>query len=809
MLLRAASIGWRIPHEMHKNAMRLKSLLPRATAPVLSALRAGPWPVVGSLWRHLDTFAAVIVAAAYAFDVVWFGIPGFRHDWAWPTSQLGGADLIVASATGWRSEGIGAPYPYPSGYLVGLVTGLAVIVLGARPALWLFVLLIGAACTFGAVALSERFGAGLPARAAAALFALANPWVYTQTVAGHTYMILAYGMAMLLASELLRRNPRPAVLLLFALGTLPQLQYFLPVLVVLVVYALRSGEWRPALGAGFAFLPCAVGILGEQQDLSTTLYALAWQRDQSIAPAAGWMLAGYFTKYAEPLPAATWYGLCAIAAMAIAGAALGRRKAAYAAAVGSVVVLLTAAGTEGPLGSAYASVVEHVPASGLYRELYDIIGFVAIAYVALLASAAARFRILSAAYAVAAVSLVALWLVRPVWSFWVPLEHFPILWVPEAANVRFAATPAFGPLRYLGKGSGLDPDAIPSPHHVTPLMEPNRTYPTDAALARFELTGEVAWLRRLSVAFTFDRPYLRTDAGSLSEQVGMRPSAAPRRSSGTPTTLQDVTPELSVARTTAVGSIADRTGDGNIWFFDVTPAAQALIGGSAPAGTFVPVAASNAEVFLDRGWVDERLSMIVYPQFAHAVGGALTSSSGWLDVQPALDTLVDVRGTLRSQDGSIVSGTTSGPRWVRLDAQTHRLRCSGLCLVAAQGQVPNGLPQYPPPVPASAVPFTQLAPWLAIATLPNANDGARLLRYNVAYDRYWQALTISGPLAHLRLDATTNGWIVPAQGSMRVVLVHTVAALGAVIESAVLVWLLVWLGLFAWRARQRRSRSAS
>ncbi len=787
--MRAASIGRRVPHEVDKNAMRRKV------------------PVAVWLRDHLDAIAAVVIAAAYASDVVWFGIPGFRHDWAWPTSQLGGADLIVASATGWRSEGIGSPYPYPSGYLAGLVTGAAVILLGARPALWLFSFAIGSACTFGAVALSERFGAGLPARAAAAVFAVANPWVYTQTVAGHTYMVLAYGMTMLFASELLRRAPRPAALLLFALGTLPQLQYFLPVLAVLVVYGVRSGEWRPALGAGFAFLPCAVGILGERHDLSTTLYALAWQREQSIAPTAGWLLTGYFTKYAEPLPPATWYGLCAIAAMAVAGTALGRRKATYVAALGGVAVLLIASGTKGPLASAYASVVVHVPASGLYRELYDIIGFVAIAYVALLASAAARFRILSAAYVAAAASLVALWIVRPAWSFWVPLGGFPMLSVPVAQNVRFVATPSFGPLKYLGKGSGLDPDAIPRPDHVTPLMEPNRTYPTDAALARFERSGDVAWLQRLSVAFAFERPYLSTDSGSLFEQVGTRLDGVAGQFSGSARTLRDVTPELSVARSTAVGSIADRTGDGNIWFSDVTPAAQTLLGAPAPVGSFVPVVVSNAEVFLDRGWVDERLSMIVYPEFAHAVSGALTSSQEWLDVRPALDTLVDVRGTLRSQGGSIVSGTTSGPRWVRLDAQTHLLRCSGLCLVAAQGRVPAGLPQYPPPVPASAVPFSQLAPWLAIATLPNG--GERILRYNVAYDRYWQALTLSGALPHLRLDATTNGWILPVHGATRVVLVQTVAAIGAVIEAAVIVWLLVWLGLFAWRRRPRRSRSAS
>jgi hypothetical protein len=783
---RAASIGRRVPQEAHKNAVRRKP------------------PIAASLRGHLDTIAAVIIAAAYAFDVVWFGVPGFRHDWTWPISQLGGADLIVASATGWRTEGIGAPYPYPSAYLAGLATGAAVVLLGARPALWLFALAIGSACAFGGVALSKRFGAGVPARAAAALFAVANPWVYTQTVAGHAYMVLAYGMAMLFASELLRRNPRPAALLLFALGTLPQLQYFLP---VLVIYGLRSREWRPALGAGFAFLPCAVGILSERHVLSTTLYALAWQREQSIAPAAGWMLTGYFTKYAEPLPPAAWYGLCAIGAMAVAGTALGRRRATYAAALCGVVALLIASGTKGPLASVYAPVVEHVPASGLYRELYDIIGFVAIAYVALLASASARFRILSVAYGVAAASLVALWIVRPVWSFWVPLGGFQLLSVPVAQNVRFVATPPFGPLEYLGKGSGLDPDAIPRPNHVTPLMEPNRTYPTDAALARFERSGDVAWLQRLSVAFTFERPYLSTDSGSLSEQVGAKLDGVASQFSGSARMLHDVTPELSVARSTAVGSIADRTGDGNIWFSDVTPAVQALLGGPVPAGSFVPVVVSNADVFLDRGWVDERLSMIVYPEFAHAVVGALTSSPEWLDVRPALDTLVDVRGTLRSQDGSIVSGTTKGPRWVRLDAQTYRVRCAGLCLVAAQGRVPEGLPQYPPPVPARAVPFSQPAPWLAFATLPSG--GERLLRYNVAYDPYWQALTLSGALPHLRLDATTNGWILPTQGATRVVLVQTVAAIGAVIEAAVSVWLLVWLGLFAWRRRPRRSRSAS
>jgi len=201
------------------------------------------------------------------------------------------------------------------------------------------------------------------------------------------------------------------------------------------------------------------------------------------------------------------------------------------------------------------------------------------------------------------------------------------------------------------------------------------------------------------------------------------------------------------------------------------------------------------------------LTMIALPEFAHAVGGALTSSADWLDIVPGLDTLVDVRGALRSQDGSIVSPSTNGPHWLRLDTKTRRLQCSGLCLVAAQARVPDGLPQYPPPVPSTPVRFSQLAPWLAIAPLPN--DAGRLLRYNVAYDPYWFALTAAGPLPHVRLDATTNGWILPPQGATRVVFVHLVAALQALIELAVVGWLLTWLGLTARAAWLRRRRSDS
>jgi hypothetical protein len=714
--------------------------------------------------------------------------------------------MIVSSGSGWRTEGIGAAYPYPSGYLVALVTGGAVLLLGSRIALWLFAFGIAAACAFGGATLSMRLGAPVWARFAAALFVVANPWVYTQTVAGHTYMILAYGGTLLLVAELLRREARTPVLLLCALATLPQLQYFLPVLVALVAHAVRSRNWRPALGAAAAFAPCAVGLLAEHRGLSSTLYALVWQNSQSIGLPALAILTGYFANYADPLPAATWWALWAVVALATVGFVFVRRNAVNAAAIAGLAALLLASGTKGPLSRVYASIVEHVPASGLYRELYDVIGFVAVAYVVLVAAAAARFPIVSALYVVAAACLVALWVVTPVWSFWIPAGEVPAIAVAVDKNVRFAATPGFGSLEFRGKGSGLDPEAFARPVNVTPLVEANRTYPADAALARYERSEDVDGLRRLSVAFVFSRPYLRTDAGSLFEQVGVRDRATALPGLPASRVLADPTPELSISDTLAVGSIADRTGDGNLWFADVTPEAQSLIGGALPGGTFVPVTASNAEIEIDRGWVDERLSMIVLPQFAHAVGGAITSSNAWLDVSPGLDALVDVQGTLRGDDGSLVSGNTGGPRWVRLDPRIHRVRCFGLCLVAGQGRVPAGVPTYPTPVAARAVAFDQVTPWLAVATLPN--DGARVLRYNVAYDQNWLALTNSGSLSHLRLDATTNAWILPAHGGPRLVLVHIVAAIQAAIEFAVVVWLIAWLVRTALRtASLRRSQS--
>jgi hypothetical protein len=80
----------------------------------------------------------------------------------------------------------------------------------------------------------------------------------------------------------------------------------------------------------------------------------------------------------------------------------------------------------------------------------------------------------------------------------------------------------------------------------------------------------------------------------------------------------------------------------------------------------------------------------------------------------------------------------------------------------------------------------------------------------VGYDANWLALTNSGTLPHLRLDATTNAWILPARGAARVILVHGVAAVQAAIEFAVFVWLIGWLVRAAVRLpSRRRSRSTS
>ena len=89
-----------------------------------------------------------------------------------------------------------------------------------------------------------------------------NPWVYNKVVAGHIAMVLAFGATMLLLAELSKERPSTFNAGLYLLLTMPQLQYFLPLLGAFAIWTFVRRRRAGALGVVLlASMPIWIGLL--------------------------------------------------------------------------------------------------------------------------------------------------------------------------------------------------------------------------------------------------------------------------------------------------------------------------------------------------------------------------------------------------------------------------------------------------------------------------------------------------------------------------------------------------------------------
>jgi hypothetical protein len=739
--------------------------------------------------RRYALAVPVLAAIAFAASVL-ASVPALRQDWSPNPFGVPARTLFELGTSGWSSTGIGAPAAYGLAYLLAPILALLRIVFAPEALLAIFMLGVGLLCAFGGRAIAKHYTDDELMASAAALALTFNPWTFTELVAGHTYMLLAYGATIWLLAETLREKPRSLVLVVSVLLTAHQVQFFLVDTLVLAALAWQKRQFAPLLIALALWVPAAIGIVAERHSLASIPFTLAWQHDQSVPPLGALFLDGYFARYGAQFSAWRSAPMVDIALLAALGLVLEMRKrrAAVGIAVLGLGALVLAMGLRGPLAIPYAWAVLHVTPVAVFRELYDLLAFTAIGYVVFVCSL--RARAAGALFLALAATLAVLWWIPPPSRWWVESARLPALEIRAPSNTRFALVPAFQPLSFEGRGNGADPDAYPRDENVTPVNEYVATYPADAALGAFLANGDAAGLRALSVSVVVERPWLRSREGALAQQwaLGARFFAQPARAR---TLALHPLPELSLIATPEVGTLDDRLGSGNVFFGDV-----------AGHGAFAPVVVGNANVDASNGWVDARLAFAQRPDLAQGLGGALTTDpNAWLALRPDLKALAWVSGALRARDGTVISGTTHGYRWISLPRSAGSVACAGLCLVAAQGLPPRA-PANPPARPYRAVAFTSIAPWLVRATLPPGGAGA--LRYNVAYDGGWAAYAGGIALPHLRLDATVNGWLVPKRaGAASLYVIQRVAAAQALAE--LLVWaLLLVLGAIAVRRRAWR-----
>lgn len=722
-------------------------------------------------------------ACVFAFLVAGSGTPVLRHDWF---TVAGRSEIFefTLSTLAWQPDGIGTVRVYPADYLFAIVHTLLALVLGTHIGFFVYVALIGAMCLYGARTLAALEPNDPLASFGLALFALFNPWVYVKVVEGHLAMIAAYGALMALTAELWRPQPR-WIVAAFLLAPMAQLQFFILGIASCACAAVFRRE-RAALvplGCGLIFaLPTIAGISVDGNTIRQIPYNLDWQTSQSIAPIEGAALTGFFTNYARGLSPLAFDAVWSLAALALIGLAVRRQRRSLVLLVVAVVAWAFSTGTKGPLAALYEGLVQHFPPIQLYRELYDLLALVAIAYVGIAAVATGRFTFLRRAAIVPGVVLAACWIGAPPSRWWVNRLELPRLSVDAPPNTRFALYPDIDPLRFGSRGSGTDPDAYARFNNVTTVNGSDIPFPAMVALQRYARTGDVSALRVLGVSRIYGRSWLTSDLGSAS---GVSAVPNPQTSGSIVNGSRSIAaePELALLDHVAVTSTLPEIGSGQIFFGDVA----GLSGPAIPVGwshysDVRGVPSSRKDLLASEGWVDVRGAFIAEPELGQPFGGALTTSStAMLPVEDdAGGLLVFVRGTLLAQSARVLTGTTHGYAWIAIPRSAHAVRCEGECVVAARGTPPV---LAAPAVPLqSEMPLHAPTPWLAWTELP-VRHNTTVLKYLVGYDRAMLAFTPLGTLPHFRIEAAFNGWLVAGHDArLPVLIVDVLSALQFVLE---------------------------
>jgi hypothetical protein len=731
-----------------------------------------PIAVVGVLTRQSPRLIALLAALVFAAFIASKGIPTLRHDWTWPIDRGAVPSFLSSSIDGWLSAGLGTPNPHPTTYLIALPIAAAMWLLGPLGALILLGLVIGYACMRCVAAATTYWSTTIFGSVGVGLFALFNPWVYNEVVAGHLVMVLAYaGLIGLFAEMLNGRNASTVRLALWAALIEAQLQFFILAMLALIVFASTTRKWLPPLFGAIVALPSVIGLFAERGTLLRIPYGVTWQANQSVPPIPLLSLGGYFPGYADRLGLVAAIAVWTVLALALVGFVCARRhEAVIWSLTVAVIVYVIVLGVHGPLAIPYTWLVRNVPESGVFRELYDLAGAFA-AFLALLTSAAVgRIRALGCAALAAGIVLPLTWAVRPPSDLWVSSTRYPHPAIAARPFTRIALLPAFQPLALRGDGGdGADPDAFVYPHHIPALNEYFPSYPVDMALARYEQSGDVEALRALGVGEIVPRPWLvsRTHGEIGFAATSLEPKSS--HTAGETRYLPESAPLISACDRPRIVVFADALGACDLFFGDVAGYARvrAIV---APTDSIDPRAA----------WIDARLAFAESPALAQALGGALTQSAVPLRVEPGGWLLAYVRGSLWGSNARRLARSSGAFLWLRVAADVTWLRCSGLCEVVVES------PALPPP---SAVPsartrplqFRAIAPWLYVIDRRDALTVNALLRFNERYDPGWLGFASYRALRHVRVDASMNGWYLDGS-SDSVVIVQITAVIQLIAE---------------------------
>jgi hypothetical protein len=703
------------------------------------------------------------------------GVPTLRHDWNWPIEASAVAPFVNELIGGWLSAGFGLLNAHPTTYVIALPIALSMWLVGPLAALALFSFAIGWLCVRNAARLSQRWSAGIAANAGIGLFALFNPWVYNEVVAGHLVMVLAYAGSIGLAGEMLRGSrASPVRLALWLVLVETQLQFFIVAMLALALFAWRTKKWLPPLAGVVIALPTIVGLLAERSAIVRTPYSLAWQVYQSVAPAALSALGGYFPGYADRLGIAGSVAVWAVVALALAGVVLAyRSRAVIAAAIAIAALFVVIAGTQGPFAVPYEWIVHNVPESGVFRELYDLTGLLAASLLVPASAALGALRPAGYIAAAAGVTLAATWAAAPPSDLWIGASSYPHPHVAAPAFTRVALLPAFQPLGLRGGGGdGADPDARAYPGDVTALNEYLPEYPVDMALSLFERRGGLVSRANERIVLVVPSHPIYASAAALVRYVG------------------DSMPLVGTCDATLVLALPNRFDACGVFFGDAGPPYPAVHALSARGDSVDPR--------LD--WIDARLAFADEPALAQALGGVYTRSRTPYRIESGSFVLAYVRGRLYDANGRTLRSARGGFAWLPVAAGGESVACSGECELIA---VADALPSLEAAAPTGAISpaqFRAITPWLYVVSGVSA---AALVRLNERYDAAWTALRAWRVLPHVRVDMAANGWLVGGPSPDPIIIVQATSLVQMLAEICGIVCIL-WLLKAAQRAPTKR-----
>jgi len=605
----------------------------------------------------------LFAVAAAGTGFVASGVPLLRHDWFPIVPSL---RFAIENITGWNSTGMGSVVGYPASFLLVFARSAVASATGPYFAHIAYSGGYELLLAFGAARLTAVLGGSPLGRVAAAMFAAFNPWTYTQLVAGHTFMLLSYGATFWLLAECCARYRSPLRLVLLALAVAPQVQFLIVDAVFYAWLSVRMRSWLVMSAIGTMLLPVIVGVLLSRDVLVGIPLTLEWERGASLDPFRATVLRGYFTGYDTVLPPYYEWSQWAVVALSCIGVVtilIYQRRRLWL--IGfTAIPLVWSFGVIGPLAPLFSWAITHISEAALFRELYDLLGFVAIGYVAFCAIATARWRRLDAAWFGATALMLVGWVAAPPDRYWLTSRNVPVTQIAGPPNSRFLLTPALYPAR-LGDRSGTDPDLYPRAGNFSPLNEAIPLYPLSLALGRYLRDGSLDGLAALSVERVIARPWLQTDP-SIRFQLALPLPTWLSKSGTSSAALSGVTAELTLGAFPFVGTLDSNVGAGNVLFGDAREATGSLV--PAAWRAFDRVRAVRPDIDFVRaadGWVDARLAFVEDPDLAQPYGGAVTTdSAAALSVVPGMYALVFVRGKLSGQNGDTLVAADGGYRWV-------------------------------------------------------------------------------------------------------------------------------------------------